>query len=199
MSAMGSVTNWIIRLKGGDRATPQELWQRYYKRLIGLARKRLRGARGRAADESDVVQSAFNSFFQGVRRGRFPRLTDRDGLWRLLMVITARKAIDLIQREKRLKDGGGKLAGESAWLLGLAGSSEAGIEQVVGHEPTPEFAVAVAEECQRLLDRLPDEQLRTIAVWKMEGYTNEEIGQKLECARATVERRLKVIRKLWEE
>jgi RNA polymerase sigma factor (sigma-70 family) len=197
MTPKGSVTNWIIRLKGGDHATPQDLWQRYYKRLIGLARRRLCGARGRAADESDVVQSAFNSFFEGVRQGRFPRLKDRDDLWRLLMVITARKAIDLIQRDKRLKNGGGKLAGESAWLLGLADGSEAGIEQVLGHEPTPEFVVTMAEECQRLLKKLADEQLRTIAVWKMEGYTNEEIGQKLHCALATVERRLKVIRKLW--
>jgi DNA-directed RNA polymerase specialized sigma24 family protein len=82
---------------------------------------------------------------------------------------------------------------------GVAEDAEAGIEQVVGNELTPEFAVEVAEQCQYLLDNLPDEQLRTIAVWKMEGYTNEEIGQTLDCALATVERRLKLIRKLWEE
>jgi DNA-directed RNA polymerase specialized sigma24 family protein len=146
-----------------------------------------------------VVQSAFDSFFRAAEQGRFPRLTDRTDLWRLLVVITARKAIDLVQREKSLRNGGGKVAGESALLLALGEDAEAGIEQVVGNEPTPEFAVEVAEECQRLLDQLPDEQLRTIAVWKMEGYTNEEIGQKLDCARATVERRLKVIRKLWNE
>jgi RNA polymerase sigma factor (sigma-70 family) len=199
MSSAGSVTNWITLLKAGDGDAAQELWQRYHKRLVALARKRLQGARRRAADESDVVQSAFDSFFRGAEQGRFPLLTDRDDLWRLLVVITARKAIDLVQRDKRLRNGGGKVGGESALLPSLAEDEDAGIDHVVGNEPTPEFAVEVAEEYQQLLDKLDDEQLRTIAVWKMEGYTNEEIGQKLDCALATVERRLKVIRKLWKE
>jgi RNA polymerase sigma factor (sigma-70 family) len=199
MSSTGSVTNWISQLRAGNHDAAQELWQRYHKRLLALARKRLHGARKRAADESDVVQSAFDSFFRAAEQGRFPRLADRNDLWRLLVVITARKAIDLIQRENQLKNGGGKLAGESALLLGFGEDAEAGIEQVVGQEPTPAFAAEVAEECQRLLDRLPDEQLRTIAVWKMEGYSNGEIGRRLDCAVATVERRLKVIRKLWDE
>jgi ECF sigma factor len=37
------------------------------------------------ADEEDVVQNAFHSFFQGLARGRFPQLNDRDNLWRLLV------------------------------------------------------------------------------------------------------------------
>jgi RNA polymerase sigma factor (sigma-70 family) len=199
MPSTGSVTNWIALLKEGNRDAAQELWQRYHQRLLALARKRLVGARKRSADESDVMQSVWDSFFRAAEQGRFPRLTDRNDLWRLLVVITARKAIDLVKRERQLNQGGGKLAGESALLLGLGEDAEAGIELVVGKEPTPEFANQVAEECQRLLDQLPDEQLRTIAVWKMEGYTNEEIGRKIECAVATVERRLKVIRKLWDE
>jgi RNA polymerase sigma factor (sigma-70 family) len=199
MSSTGSVTSWITLLKAGDHDAAQELWQRYHRRLLALARKRLQGARKRAEDESDVVQNALGSFFRAAEQGRFPRLTDRNDLWRLLVVITARKTIDLIQREQRPKNGDGKLRGESALLLGFGEDAEAGIEQVVGNEPTPEFAAKVAEECQRLLDKLPDEQLRNIAVWKMEEYTNEEIGQKLDCALATVERRLKVIRKLWDE
>jgi DNA-directed RNA polymerase specialized sigma24 family protein len=69
---------------------------------------------------------------------------------------------------------------------------------VVGDEPTPEFAAQAAEEYRRLLERLGDDQLRSIAVWKMEGYTNEEIAARLGCAVATVERRLHLIRKIWE-
>jgi DNA-directed RNA polymerase specialized sigma24 family protein len=68
----------------------------------------------------------------------------------------------------------------------------------VGNEPTPEFAAQVAEECQRLLDMLPDDELCSIAVWKMEGHTNEEIAGLLGCAVPTVERRLRLIRKCWE-
>jgi DNA-directed RNA polymerase specialized sigma24 family protein len=65
-------------------------------------------------------------------------------------------------------------------------------------EPDPAFATEVAEECRRLLDLLGDEQLRMIAVGKMEGYTNPELAEQIGCALPTVERRLRVIRKLWE-
>ena len=68
----------------------------------------------------------------------------------------------------------------------------------MGHEPTPEFAAQVAEEYQRLISQLGDEQQRAIAVWKMEGHTNEEIAARLGIALATVERRLRLIRKTWE-
>jgi DNA-directed RNA polymerase specialized sigma24 family protein len=197
MSAPDSVTNWLAQLQTGDPAVAQALWERYFPRMVALARKRLAGARRREADEEDVALCAFDSFCRGAREGRFPNLADRDDLWRLLIVITARKAIDLIAHQKSLKQGGGRLRGESAFL-DPADPEQVGIEQVVGDAPTPAFAHRVAEECQRLLQKLGDEGLRAMAVWKMEGYTNEQIAEKLGVARATVERRLRVIRKLWE-
>ena len=78
MASEGSVSRWIAGLKVGDEAAAQQLWERYYRRLVGLARKRLRTSRRREADEEDVAQNAFHSFFRGVGRGRFPRLGDRD-------------------------------------------------------------------------------------------------------------------------
>jgi hypothetical protein len=67
----------------------------------------------------------------------------------------------------------------------------------VGEEPTPEFAAQVAEECRRLLDLLGDETLRQVAVWKMEGYTNDEIAGRLSCSRRTVTLKLEAIRIIW--
>jgi DNA-directed RNA polymerase specialized sigma24 family protein len=197
MSSDGSVTHWLRRLKDGDSAAAQPLWEAYFGRLASLARAKLRGARRRAEDEEDAALSAFDSFCRGAERGRFPQLADRNDLWRLLVVITARKAFDAAQRERRRKRGGGAVRGDSA-LHGPDGSSGAGWEQVVGDEPTPEFAAQAAEEFDRLLGRLGDDGLRSIAVWKMEGHTNAEIAARLDCAVATVERRLRRIRKTWE-
>ena len=191
MSSEGSVTRWITQLRAGDQAAAQPLWERYFRRLVGLARARLQGAPRRAADEEDVALSAFDSFCRGAERGRFPRLDDRDDLWRLLMVITARKATRLVRDERRQKRGGG---------LGLPlGGDDANLEQVVDSEPTPEFAAQVAEQCQRLLDRLGDDSLRAVALRKLEGYTNEEVADLLGCAPRTVERKLKLIRALWDK
>jgi DNA-directed RNA polymerase specialized sigma24 family protein len=200
MSSEGSVTHWLGRLRAGDHAAAQPLWERYFHRLVGLARQKLRDAPRRAADEEDVALSAFDSFCRGAEQGRFPQLQDRDDLWRLLFAFTARKAFDQVRDERRQKQGGGAVLGESA-LLGPEGSAgeEAGLEQVLGREPTPAFAAEVAEQCQRLLGRLGDDELRAIARRKMEGDTNEEIAARLGCAVSTVERRLRLIRQTWEE
>jgi DNA-directed RNA polymerase specialized sigma24 family protein len=197
MDSTGSVTHWISALKAGDEAAAEKLWERYFRRLVGLARKRLRMARRRAEDEEDVALSALDSLYRGARQGRFPRLTDRDDLWRLLVVITTRKAIDLRERERRVRRGGGKVRGESVFVT-PTGSDERGLENVLGPEPTPEFVPLMAEECQRLLDKLANAKLRSVAVWKMEGHTNEEIAARLGCAVPTVERRLRMIRKCWD-
>src|SRR5947209_526174 len=106
MPTDGSVTRWLGRLQTGDPAAPQQLWERYYRRLVALARTKLRDAPGLASDEEDLALSAFNSFFQGAGEGRFPQLGDRSNLWRLLVVITARKACNLKRDGRRQKRSG---------------------------------------------------------------------------------------------
>jgi DNA-directed RNA polymerase specialized sigma24 family protein len=195
-----SVTQWIDRLKAGDPEAAQRLWERYFRRLVGLARKKLRAAPCRAADEEDVALSAFDSFCRGAGQDRFPQLHDRLDLWQLLVLLTARKASDLVQHERRQKRGGGAVLDEAA-LPDPAGSSarEAPLEQIEGPEPTPAFAAQVAEECRQLLERLDSPELRSVALLKVEGYGNEEIAARLGCGVRTVERRLRLIRSIWEQ
>jgi RNA polymerase sigma factor (sigma-70 family) len=205
MSTDDSITQWIGQLKAGDPGAPgaqQELWNHYFNRLVGLARKLLRGAPQRVEDEEDVVLGALNSFFRGAEGGRFPDLRDRTDLWPLLVKITAHKAINQLERHQAQKRGGGKVRGESVFLNGGADSDIAGIEQIVGTEPTPEFAAAMAEHCQTLLAKLDERAtpgLREIARLKLEGYTNEEIAERLGIVERTVERRLNRIRRQWME
>jgi DNA-directed RNA polymerase specialized sigma24 family protein len=70
---------------------------------------------------------------------------------------------------------------------------------VIGSEPDPAFAALLAEECQRLLERLDSDELREMALLKLEGYTAEEIAERLDCSLRTVHRRLALIRRTWEE
>ena len=196
MPSSGSVTALLEHLRAGDHAAAQPLWERYYPRLVGLARERLRGTSRRAADEEDVALSAFDSFCRGVEQGRFPDLKDRDGLWALLVLITVRKAADLIQYNRRDRRGGGRVRGDSA-LAGRQGDAGAdGLAQIESGDPTPDLAAQLAEEFQRLLDRLGSDELRAIAVWKLEGYTNAEVAAQLGCAAVSIERRLRLIRKI---
>jgi DNA-directed RNA polymerase specialized sigma24 family protein len=186
----GSVTRWISALKEGDQAAAQGLWEAYFRRLVGLARARLRDAPRRIADEEDVALSAFDSFFRGARAGRFPRLDDRNDLWQILVLITVRKAIDLRNYEGRPSRGSGKARS----LSELTGE---GLEAIVGDEPTPELAAQLTEEYQRLMERLDDPTLRGVATCKLEGYTDEETAARLGCVTRTVERKLARIRGIW--
>ncbi|HVI85993.1 MAG TPA: ECF-type sigma factor, partial [bacterium] len=66
-------------------------------------------------------------------------------------------------------------------------------------EPTPEQAALVADECRHLFDALDDAALRAVAVAKMEGYTNEEIADRLDVSLPTIGRKLQRIRRIWEK
>jgi DNA-directed RNA polymerase specialized sigma24 family protein len=191
----GSVTLWIGGLKAGDSDAAQELWQRYFQALVGLARTRLRAAHRGAEDEEDAALSAFDSFCTGVANGRFPRLDDRDDLWRVLVTLTRRKAFDQIERQQRQKRGGGRVIDEAD--LGATDPDAIGLDQFAGTEPTPEFAAMIADECQRRLDGLGDATLRRIALLKMEGLTNDEIAAQLDCGLRSVVRKLDLIRRRW--
>ena len=206
----GSISRWVGVLRAGGAAAdvpaPSEdtveeaaraLWGRFFRRMVGLARARLRASRAgdAAVDDEDVALSAFESFCAGAARGRFPDLFDRDDLWRLLVVITTRKALSESRRRNRLKRGGGLVRNETD-VAALDDEDEL-LALAVGAEPTPETAALVLEEYRRLLDRLADDTLRAVAVWRMEGYGSDEIAAKLGCARRTVARQLALIRTIW--
>jgi DNA-directed RNA polymerase specialized sigma24 family protein len=183
---------WIHQLKTGDHAAAQKLWESYFAKLVRLAQAHLRGAARAVADEEDVVLSAFDSFCRGAENSRFPQLADRNDLWQLLVLITQRKASDLVQynaRQKRRSSG-------TQSLDALRGDEAA--YDPAGSEPTPDFAMQIAEEVERLLQALGTDELRQLALWKMEGYANREIAVLMGCVERTVERKLWIIRQTWE-
>jgi DNA-directed RNA polymerase specialized sigma24 family protein len=134
-----------------------------------------------------------------VEQDRFPDLSDRDNLWQVLAVIASRKAQAYLRSHHRQKRGGGLVRGESAIVATGSDSSPAGIGAVLGPAPSPEFAAQFAEECQRLLDCLADEQLQAIALLKMQGFTIEEIAARVACTKRAVQRRLEIIRRTWRD
>jgi RNA polymerase sigma factor (sigma-70 family) len=190
LSPSHSITRCIDMLKRGDRAAAEELWDSYIHRLVALARARLGGMARRAADEEDVALSAFDSLCRRAEGGRFARLTDRDDLWRILVLITERKAIDLMRREGRQSRGDGR-------VVAFSDVESQRPDDVVDPGPTPEFAAQVVDEFRELLERLGDDSLRSVALAKMEGYTNKQIADRLGCIEQTVERKLRSIRKIW--
>jgi DNA-directed RNA polymerase specialized sigma24 family protein len=189
----------LERLRAGEDAAAEELWKRYFHRIVRLAAKRLPGTLRRTRDEEDVALSAFHSFVAGVQADRFPDLAGPDNLWGLLIVLTSRKVQAHLRHHTRQKRGGGKVRGESVFLAPDAQQAGAGISGVEGTRGEPALEAEMTEAVEGLLESLGEPDLREIAVLRMEGYLVDEIAAQLEMSKRAVERRLQLIRKVWTE
>jgi RNA polymerase sigma factor (sigma-70 family) len=210
-SSQVSVTQWIERVqRGRDDDAARQLWQRYWRQLASIARRRLRelGARCRAEDEVDAVQEAFAAFFRRVEEGAYPDCRDRNDLWCLLVKIADSKARQLARAGRRQKRGSGKVRGDSA-VMGNPSARGASFDRIEGvarelplaeptlEEPSDEFVDQLLDTlslCYGSLDTMEREVLRL----RIQGCTNDEIAAKIGCVTRTVERKLKVIRSRWQ-
>ena len=190
-----TVTAWISDLKAGDDDAAAQLWSRFFQRLIHLAQRQLQGYRGRVADEEDVALSVFDSLCKGAMAGRFDRLSDRDDLWRLLVVMTCHKSNSLQRWNARQKRGGGNVRGESAFEGDNSG--DFGINQFAANGPTPEFLVELDDTFDVMMQQLKTEDTRQVAQLRIHGCTNEEIADELSMSVSSVERKLRLVRQTW--
>ncbi|REJ67314.1 MAG: RNA polymerase subunit sigma-70 [Planctomycetota bacterium] len=194
------VSLFITKLGDGDEVAAQAIFDRYYERIVKLARRNLRAGRGREADEEDVAVGAMHSFFRGAREGRFPQLEDREDLWKILATITIRKASAQLRREHAARRDQRNVRGESIFIRKDQDDGRpVGFDGNMGNDPTPEFAALMAEKCDEMLNQLDDDSLRAVALYKLQGYTHKEIAEKLGKVEETVNRKVKRIRERWSE
>jgi DNA-directed RNA polymerase specialized sigma24 family protein len=195
MGAQGSVTRLIIELRSDEpkvrAAAARLVWGRYFKELLKLARSQLSAQIRTREDEEDVLQSMYKSFCIRQRRGDFD-LANRDQLWNLLVQITLRKARNTANRHLQGKR---DIRRED---IATVQSPDALLDQIDSSGPTPAEAALLNEALERRFQMLRQPELRQIARWKLEGYTNPEIAAQLDCTVRTVERKLERIRVYWQ-
>lgn len=199
MTDRPELTYWASLLRAGDELAVEKVWQQYFERLVNAARLRFGESNRRTADEEDVAASVLKSLVFGAKEGRISGLASTENLWPLLLAITSQKVIDQVRYEKRAKRGGGNVRGESVFVQNANGNPAGGIDQVNREELSPEFLVMIEEEHQRLMELLGNENLRQVAIWKIEGRTNEEIATRLDVSVHAVGRKVKLIRSLWTD
>lgn len=189
MSKNTNVSHWIDLVKAGDPAAANRIWQHYFDRLVRSVRARLYGQNRAVSDEEDIVLSVFNSFYHAAENGRFPDLSDRDDLWRLLLRMSARKVVDKRRRDQRQRRGGSV----KVHSLNQTSDNDSVIE-AIGDEPSPEMVLMMQESVAEVFSRLGVGQLGEIAGGKLEGYSNAELAERFGCSERTIERRLHLIR-----
>lgn len=188
----GSVTRWIELLASGDPAAVEFLWRRYFQRMVRLANSRIRRLSGAAADGEDVALSAFHGFYAAARRGDFPDLDDRESLWRVLVTCTLNRSRNLADRTTAQK------RSQPQQNVPLSDGQD---QQTSGRDVAAEM-VDASDELVFLLQLLDQEdstgELRQIALWKLEGLSNEQIAKQIKRRNSLVGQKLRLIRLLWE-
>jgi RNA polymerase sigma factor (sigma-70 family) len=198
MSHDGSVTQLIHDLRSENPAVrdvaARLIWQRYFHSLLELARSHLDKRVRRRTDEEDVAQSMYKSFCLRQQRGEFD-LAGRDELWRLLVTITLRKARNAVGAQRRRKR---DIARDRPLTVeGTRNSHQWILEEMDAAVPTPAEAMVLNEALERRLDALGDKELRQISLWRLEGYTNREIAERLNCTERSIERKVGRVRTVW--
>ncbi|MEM9826691.1 MAG: ECF-type sigma factor [Planctomycetota bacterium] len=193
--SQSSVTLWIQRLKDGEQEAVTNLWDRYFERMVRLAKRKLGNAEKRVADEEDLAATVFHALCDGAANGRFNGLRNREDLWMLLVAITGHKAVDQVRRQTSLKRGGGRVRGNSLFQKddALIGS----FDDLIAGDPDPELLVSMDEQCQHLVGLLRDDVQKEIVRHKLAGHVNGEIAKRVGISLRSVERKLEVIRETW--
>lgn len=192
----GSVTRWILELKSGDSDAARLICRRYFHQITKLARQRLKSQTKSIVDGEDVANRVFEALCIGLREGHYPNLLDRGDLWPLLLTITISKANDVARYQMRLKRQN-HIRLEGSVITGKKNHKTVRLEDFISNDPTPELLATLAEQHQQLLKSLRDDNLRRIANYKIQGYTNQEISNKLNVSLRTVQRKINVIQQTW--
>lgn len=191
MSSGGSFTKLIGPFKDGDEQALEMLRQRCWPILVSLAHKKLGGGRRGAMEDEDVAQEAFWGFYRSFKAGKVPHLENRQQLFAVLTIITARKAANRFPRGKKAKQV--RVDGESA-LKYLAGEGESsmpdGLAQVVDSAFGPAEKASLKDFYSHFINALP-EDLREIAERWLAGCSNRDIADATGWSVQTIRQKIK--------
>ncbi len=186
----------FVAFRQGDSEAANRLWSAYYPALENLCRQNIFSKMRRFENEEDIAVSAFGSVLAHMQEGDFPWIQEGRHFWGILRKVALRKVADRIQREKALKRGGGKVRGESAFGPNAGqGLAEAAIQ----HEATPQEHLELQQTIENVVEECDDPILEEIIVLSMHGCNQQEIALALNCSKRTVQRKVRLLRIVFQE
>ena len=187
MPSTESFDGLINKLQAGDDDAAARVFNRFARRIVGLARQQLHAALRSKVDPEDVLQSVFRSFFNRQRAGRFS-IESWDSLWGILMVMTLRKCRRRIAYYRARRRDAQR---EKSWE---EHPDADGDPALFAREPTPSEAAMLIEIVGRLMSGLPEED-RAVLTLHLQGCTIAEIKAQTGRAMRTIRRILARIRR----
>ena len=160
----------IQRLRDGSNTAAREVFDLYVQRLLGLAKRRIGARMNSRVDPEDVVQSVFRTFFSRMKNDQF-QISAEDDLFKLLVRITVHKTLRQIAHHKAAKR-------DPSQETAQGSDANEMLMQAMDAEPTPETVVTFMDQLEHFLKQLPDQD-RQILELRLQGFSTEEIAEKL--------------------
>ncbi len=172
-----SFADFLKRLRTGDDDASRELFDRFARQLIAMARQRFDGRVRHKVDPEDVVQSAYKSFFYRYADAN-TQIGGWNSLWSLLTIITVRKCAERIAYHRAQRR-------NAAREISTSSAEHPSAVEIFSREPTPAEATELSETVERLFADLDDHE-RPVLELSLQGYSTREISEQLQRAERTV-------------
>lgn len=169
-------------MAGGDEAAADSLWSSFFERIVRHAKSKL--VTDAAYDEEDLALSVFVSLSTAAQSGRLQSVANRNDLWALLIVMAREKMIDRLRRHNAKKRSRTQIDAE--------------LDQLLSDEIDPLSSAAIRDECAYLVSLLEREDIKRIALLRLDGFTIQEIVEATGISKRSVLRKMHRIRAAWE-
>lgn len=179
----------FARARDGDQAAWRELFDASYPKVIRAIRRRLNSQAMRSLyDSTDFVGDIWKSLAEKPENFDFATFDD---LQRFLAKAAERKIIDKYRRLHAQKNDVGLQRPITGWIT--VGD---GVLDLASPDPTPSQFAQATEASEGLLSGQTGDDRRVIE-FKQEGFTNEEVAEKVGWSLRKVQRFLKDLGDSW--
>ncbi|MEM8678076.1 MAG: sigma-70 family RNA polymerase sigma factor [Planctomycetota bacterium] len=173
----------LQRLESGDPDAATDIFNRYIRRLMALARSRIGTRLQSRIDAEDIVQSAYRSFFVHACNQEY-QLTRAGDLWRLLAKTTVNKLYGQVEKHTAAKR---SVDREQHAITALADRQPGFVE-----------VIAMGERLNVIMAALTP-SVRDVLARTLQGQSTSEIAHSFGKSERTVRRLLATARHQFEE
>ncbi len=174
----GSISRNIQDARLGRVIALEQLTEKYWDRLVSFAKSKMSPHLKQIEDEDDIANKVLTEFLDGIVKGKYKGLSNRNQLWRMLAKMTVRRVIDHFDRFTAQKRGGGNVK-HSGNLENDVPSSVRVIQEISLKEIDPQLCAALKESYEKLFESLNDPKDRKIVTWHLAGLSDNQIAWRL--------------------
>ncbi len=190
-SFTGTITRLLRQLPSKDEQVVQEVFNFYFQDLARRAKKVLSDRGGViASDEEDLAMLVMTAFLKDATEGELGDMRSRHDVWRMLSKRVRQRAINMVRDERRNK---GKEVGESIFRNADGAWDPTGIDQQPGRNIDD-----LTQFHHELIEAVNDPIEQQIATLLLEGKDVSDISHQLGKSPATIYRKLKNIKEIWD-